>query len=289
MDKLIYILQILKDKDEQINNLTHDVTELKSKSAFNPDVTKLENENLDLKARIIQCEREINMAVTKVKEMDMLMEIRSKERQGEAEQRRNLNQRIAQIKTKIEEENKANEMVIAEKVKVKEEKEKNDIKKLIETKIKEKNILADRKITIESVIEQAIQEKVGIQQDTLDHDQTGQKLSKDTGDQKLVLSRLIAELEHLERSKAELEQRIKPVVDDNVKFQKTIEILIPQNERLKESIDHLLQQAQLAGELKNVNLEELKLLSKSNDTVHQTLLDLTKKWEHIQRFNSKIN
>jgi len=280
-------LKFLQEKDELITKFTQEVAELKSKSTFNPDVQKLENENLDLQARIIQCEREVNMATTKVKEMEMLMEVRAKERQVEAEQRRDLSQKIVQAKTKIDEENKANEMVIIEKVKVKEEKEKKEIEKNIDAREKEKHAAEDRKTRMEDGIQSMIHEKVGIQQDSLDHEQANAKLQKDTKDMKQKVSLLKAQIEHYVNLNKEVEAKFKPINDENIKNDRTIQQLLPQIDKLKESIDMLLTQAQLSHELKAVNLGELRLLSKSNDQVYHTLNELTKKWEHIQRFNQK--
>ena len=279
--------QRLKDKAAIIVKLTIEVNELRNKCSFNPDVPRLENENLDLQAKIIQCERESNISITKIKEMEMNLEILARDRQIKSEEKRDLQQKILIVKNKIEDESKVNELVIQDRVKQREEKEKKELEKQLLLKRKEKHMAEDQKENIERTLENIIQEKVELQQDTLDHDQNIGRLMKETQELKQKSAWLKTQIEHLEKTNVELDLRMKPVNEENSKMEKIIQLLLPQIQKLKENIDALLQQEQLAQELKNVNLEGLKELHKSNDQVFQTLQDLTKKWEQIQRSSQK--
>jgi len=54
-------------------------------------------------------------------------------------------------------------------------------------------------------------------------------------------------------------------------------------ETTKEQIAHMEKLNELSVQIKNVNLEELKLLTQSNDQVQTTITDLMRKWDFLQR------
>jgi hypothetical protein len=276
------LLHRIKDKDAIANELSDMVTELKSKSTFNPDIKKLENENLDLQSRKLVCEREFNMADTKIKELRMLKDMRGKERQVEAELRRDLSSKIATIKTKIDEENKANDLVIAEKVRVKEEKEKKDIQKTILARTKDKQNVTDLKEDFEKKIEELGNDGANLKHEVLDLEQQIGKLTKDTAEEKKLITFIMAQMEHLTKVNAELNEKTKTQDTTNMKIDEETRKLKPKIEQLKAAIEHLLKLAKLSKELKAFNLEELLMMNKSNRHVTEQIQTAIKEWEKIK-------
>ena len=109
------------DRDIMITELQDDLDKLQSEQSLNPQVKQIEQENLELGGKLLKCEKEIGMASAKIKESEMLLEIRAQDREQESEQKRDLVNKILMIKLQIDEANKMNELVIQQKVKEKED------------------------------------------------------------------------------------------------------------------------------------------------------------------------
>jgi len=82
----------------------------------------------------------------------------------------------------------------------------------------------------------------------------------------------------------ELTAKLEPIQKDNTKLQKDIPQIEKNNEELQEKILHLEKLNELSMQLKNVNLEELKLLTQSSEQVYHTISDLSRKWVHLKSF-----
>lgn len=275
----------LQSKDEWITSLQNDVEKKRAAAAFNPEIQMLENENLDLQSRILRCDKETNIALAKVKEMEMFLETRSKERLLEADLKRDLVAKIAQVKFFIDEQNRMNEVEIKKKVEAKEDKEMKELKKEIAEVEKEKTVTKQRQKEKEDHIREMTQEKMGIQQDILALEQETAALEKDSTENKETLIQLKNRMEALTLEEKDLTGKLEPIITDIAKMQKIIPAIEQQNEKLKEQIAHMEKLNELSLQIKNVNLEELKLLTQSNDQVQNTIQDLVKKWDFLQRMN----
>ena len=127
------------------------------------------------------------------------------------------------------------------------------------------------------------QEKMGLQQDILALEQEIAGYEKEIKENKEVLVKLRNSKEALTQEHKILEDKLQPVIQDNGKISELIPRLEQDNERAKEQIAHMEKLNELSVQLKNVNLEELKLLTQSNDQVQNTITDLMKKWDFLQR------
>jgi len=236
-----------------------------------------------LSSKILRCEKEINMAVAKVKEMEMFLQTRSKERELEAELKRGTMTKISQVKFWIEEQNRMNEVEIDKKVKDKEVNEKKDLDKEINEVKSLKTITKQRQEVKEDHIREMAQEKMGLQQDILALEQENAGLEKELKENKETLIKLKNSKEALKQEQKELEDKLAPIVLDNGKMAERIPLLEAENAGTKEQIAHMEKLNELSMQIKNVNLEELKLLTQSNDQVQTTITDLMRKWDFLQK------
>lgn len=282
-NKRLKTAEALQEKEKWLNELQEDVEKKKGQAKFNPEVTILRNENTDFAKKNLMCEKEIHMAEAKVKEMEMYLEMRSKEREHEADLKRTLLAQIEQVKFWIEEQNNFNEFEIKKRVEDKEISEKKTLTKEIEDVKIQKTIIKQRHETKEDNIKEMAQEKMGLQQDILALEQETVGIEKEIKENKEQLILLRNSKEALKQEQQELEDKLAPVVADNGKMSERIPLLEAENVRTKEQIAHLEKLNELSIQIKNVNLEELKLLTQSNDQVQNTITDLMRKWDFLQR------
>jgi len=256
---------------------------MRGKSVNNPEVMFLEKENRDLMIKINRCEKEAFSAKMRVSEMEELLKERSKEREIEADQKRALIAKINHLKTRIDEENKVNELVIQQKVKEKEDRELRELqKKIIEVK-QDQQVFKERQKMKEEHVDHMSNDKIHIQQDIVDNEQMAIKLAKDMKENHDKVIHLLTLIQVLTKEEIDLKNKLHPIELDNQKWSQIIPDLQHKNADLESRIQHLETLNQLSLQLKNVNLEELKLLTESNDHVLTTINDLTKKWETLQR------
>ena len=60
-----------------------------------------------------------------------------------------------------------------------------------------------------------------------------------------------------------------------------------ENQQFKEKLEFLRKKVEINEQLKNIDLEELKMLSKSNLMMNNTITDLITKWEGLQERKGK--
>lgn len=84
------------------------------------------------------------MANAKIKESEMLLDVRARDRELEAEQKRDLVNKIEIVKLEIDEAKKMNELIIQQKVKEKEEADIREKNKEIENVRKSRTLLEQR-------------------------------------------------------------------------------------------------------------------------------------------------
>lgn len=279
----------LAAKDEHIVKLEDELEDLKTRASFNPMIEILETENKDLQEKSLRCEKEINIANSRIKEMQMALESRAREREREADQRRELIEKINHLKANIDKQNKVNELVIEQKVKEKEQKEIRDITKIkVEVK-KDQTIHKDRLRACEENIDNMSQEKIGMHQDIHDAEQKQYVLDKQEAETKRKILELKNHIEDLTYREKTTTIKLEPMEKEVDKVNKIIPDIENENEKLHEQLTHLGKQLELSSQLKGLNLEELKILKNTNDNVFNTLNDMTKKWEFLQRFTKVSN
>ena len=58
-----------------------------------------------------------------------------------------------------------------------------------------------------------------------------------------------------------------------------------ENQELRERLEFIKKKVEINDQLKNIDLEELKMLSRSNLLMNNTITDLIAKWETLQAKN----
>lgn len=96
-------------------------------------------------------------------------------------------------------------------------------------------------------------------------------------------------LQALTIQEKDLNIKLEPIVKENAKLQKIIPEIEKQNEEMQEKIVHLEKLNELSSQLKNVNLEELKLLTQSNEQISLTIGDLSRKWTHLKNLTKNMD
>lgn len=278
----------LEDKDIRIKGLLEELRELKEKHTLNPEIKFLEVENKDLGAKISRCEKDIFSAQIRIKEMQEILKERSKEREREAENKRTLEAKINALKSRIDEENRVNDSIIENKVKKKEDKEMKEIEDRIKDINREKLVVKQRLKEKEDAMDQMSQNKVGLQQETIVAEKEYARLEKEIKDKKERVIELKNKREAYTKLVEDLTTNLKPITEEIEKMRIENPKTKKHNEETENKIKALEQLQNLAIEIKNVNIEELKILQQSNDEIQRTISDLTKKWHRFQE-DAQIN
>lgn len=274
-------------KDEIITKLQDEVEALFHKTNFNPMHGILENENKDLQEKILRCDKEINIAKSRINEMKMQLESRAREREREGDQRREMIEKINVLKAEIDKQNRVNELVIEQKVKEKEQKEIRDIDRLKIQVKKEQDYVRNRIETLAKVIEDMATMKIGVQQDILDAEQKDYELNKKVVEGKQQILELKNQIEDLTIRHKQAVMKLEPLEKEVTKISQLIPDLESENEKLIQQLGHLAKQSELSQQLRGINLEELKILKDTNDHVFNTLNEMSKKWDFLQKFAEK--
>lgn len=65
-----------------------------------------------------------------------------------------------------------------------------------------------------------------------------------------------------------------------------INMMSGENQEMREKLEYLKKKVEINEQLKNIDLEELKLIAKSNLVMNNNITDLISKWENL---NEKKN
>lgn len=168
----------IETKDLQIKELNDEIVYLEGAKNLNPETSRWENENNELQKKILNLEKEISLAQSKIKEAEFLMDTRRKERANESLLKRGLQNKIELLKIEIDDAHRMNELIIEQKVKEKQE---------VELKAKEEDIrrvedriqnTRERTKLEEQEIERIVNDKVPLQQDIIEQEQIKETLEK---------------------------------------------------------------------------------------------------------------
>jgi len=272
----------LEEKDKFITGLQDELDAIKAQLLNNYEVEFLEKQNKELGASITRWEKEAFSAQLRVKEVQEALADRSKEREKEADHKRILKARIKHLRSKMEDEQNVTELVIQQKVKEKEDREKREIKKRIDEVKREQVVLKQLHKDKEDHVDKMSHDKIAVQQETVEIEQSLVKVEKEIKDKKERIIELKNYEEALTQEEKELIEKLKPIVKENKELLDKIPALERHVEETEKKIRHIEKLNELSVQLKNVNLEELKVLTQSNDQISTTISDLTRKWDTLK-------
>lgn len=122
---------------------------------------------------MLRTDKEIGVARSKTKEMQMLLDQRARARKQENQLMRQVKAEIQGLRDKIDEESRLNELNIVERVKTHEERDIRRMNFLMEELKKDIEYYEDRRRLEEEEIDRMGNEKVVLQQDFIDAVQVG--------------------------------------------------------------------------------------------------------------------
>ncbi|KRX02027.1 hypothetical protein PPERSA_07672 [Pseudocohnilembus persalinus] len=269
----LYAEQKQKQKDDKLKNLKKKVFEIEQLilekrklkeneedgAKFEQEKNLIDQENEQLKKKILNTKNEASQAQVKKAELEFLLESQAGDRELEQRNRRILVQQIEDVKTQIENENKMSETVLAERVK---EKEKDDIRK-IELQIdninkKEIQVYQDRVQYCTQEIESMVFAKVDLQQKITDAEDQKESLEKGLEEAKQNLHDLKRENNLSLDKEQELQKKLQPLEQEVRKVKERFPKITKEIEYYQQQID---------GYKKQVN---------------SSINQLIKKWENIE-------
>lgn len=65
-----------------------------------------------------------------------------------------------------------------------------------------------------------------------------------------------------------------------------INMMSGENQEMREKLEYLKKKVEINEQLKNIDLEELKLIAKSNLVMNNNITDLISKWENLNEKKS---
>ena len=101
--------------------------------------------------------------------------------------------------------------------------------------------------------------------------------------------KLRVQLSQLNAQNAEAEQEYKRLTSENDSLLASNDELGKKNWNLKKEIDILIKRVDLNTLLKEIDIEELMLLKKNNDTIQRDFIRVLQRWDHLQEATDKLD
>ena len=249
------------DVDRVTEKTLLELDALEKKYAGNRKLKMIEQENLELLQEITKLQQSCSAAQTKINELTNAQNINKKflfeeekERDKYLEENNRLNKEMDDLSKMNEERMKAAIKDYEDQQKVKLKNQSNNAEKKMELLLLQELALLDANIKEEEIIFGEVKNEVVETKTNINQTEDFINSNKD------ILVNLIAENERLRQENDELEQNIKKTRID---------------------IEEIQQKIELNAMLKDIDINELKVLSQNNAIVNNNINNLLSKWDKV--------
>ena len=281
--KLKALQALSVQKDEQVTALEDKVQDLVDRMGVDITKSRMEQENLNLEERLSRLEKQINMAKVRIRETELILEGKAKERNNEAMVRRDLTVEIDNLRFKLDEAERFGDAQIDQQIKQRHNAIIRDFQRKIEATAKETGYYSDRRQLEEDDIQKMTGQKVELKEKNEEAEVEIEKLRRELKDKKMKIMALVksketyrAKSERLAKQDGELEFEISELKEKIPKTEAEIQ-------EFRSKINVMEKQMEFAKQIKALNMEHLKISTTSNLEVNNNLNDFIRKFEDIQQ------
>ena len=279
----------IEDRNKQILDLTKKVNELKREKAKNLLETQLEATNKDLLSQQHELQLEVDSYKNKMRMLEHSKKVQLDKCRQLIAEKKQINDEIEYLYTTLnnerEQSNAAN--IIAEKMKDLEEQKvlifKNDTNDLNEESKYQNDIMFEKRNKSATLQETINMLKFNIEEKTIQNNKLKKANDK-------AMNRLIKmDAEHSENGakRREIEVRNEDMSNKIEKSKEEGNVLLLENQRYRDKVNYLMRKIQINEELKNIDLDELKTLAKTNIQMNSMMNQLVDKWDFVKQLNEQ--
>ena len=279
----------IEDRNKQILDLTKKVNELKREKAKNLLETQLEALNKDLLSQQHELQLEVDSYKNKMRMLEHSKKVQLDKCRQLIAEKKSINDEIEYLYTTLnnerEQSNAAN--IIAEKMKDLEEQKvlifKNDTNDLNEESKYQNDIMFEKRNKSATLQETINMLNFNIEEKTIQNNKLKKANDK-------AMNRLIKmDAEHSENGakRREIEVRNEDMSNKIEKSKEEGNVLLLENQRHRDKVNYLMRKIQINEELKNIDLDELKTLAKTNIQMNSMMNQLVDKWDFVKQLNEQ--
>lgn len=276
--------ELLEEKNAKIISLQENVNKLKEDLAQNTTVRTLEDRIRDLTQSKNELELERDNLTNRTRSLEYTKDLIEKACTQLNGEKRQLASKVEELKQELDKERMYQEALLNKKIRDKENRELMIATQKIDDARKETQFnitqLQAKIELLNKVEEEKTQLHFDLQEIRAIHETTAHELA----DLKARFLELDTEFKEAIFKIKTFEQRLKESSHDGERALSEAKALYAENSELKARTTYLLKKLELNDQLKHIDLDELRGLSKSNVQVNDTISTLISKWETIQSF-----
>lgn len=280
---------ISTQRDEQILAFEDELQRLVDKMSLDASKTRLEQENIALEERLMKLEKQMSMAQIRIRETEVILDGKTRERENEAILRRELINNIDKLRFQLEEALRFGDTQMDQKINQRHNAIIRGLQRKIEATGKEIAYYDDRKRFEEKDIERMTSQKTEMKLANEEALQLSEYLARELMDKKNKLLTMVRIREtnmlKVERLAKQNEELDRDLAAHEEAAPKTIAVI---NE-YKAKLDVIEKQIEFAKQIKALNMDHLKVSSNSNTQMNNNLNDFIRKFEDIQKTAPSIN
>jgi len=250
-----------------------------------PRLQSLRTENEDLQKRAKELESRLDKTNYKVLETETLEALSLKKKEEDQEIKKKLQTELEKWKDQLEETKKANELKVERKLR---EAESPMIKELQADLLKERHELTELKTKLANIDKQETEYIV----DQANRTRYRDTLLKKKEESLAVRKELLEKIKELDPTVNELELVVEDLRHKNsearearTKLQGKLKEVEETNIVLLSKFQFLQKNINLEEDMKKFNIEELRGLIQTNQTVNETIADFMGKWDTLRKFS----
>jgi len=272
-------------KIKYIDELQAEKVQLFMVTEKNPRLQALREENEELQKKVKESEKRLDNTNYKVLETETLQALSVKKKEEDQEQRKKLQADLEKWKDQLDETLKSNELKIERKLR---EAESAQIKELQAELIKEKHELLDLQTKLQGIDKR--ETEYIIDQANRTRYKNNLEAKKKTFEE--TRQALLNEIQELDPTVNDLEDKVGKLTLQNTeareartKIQAKLMEVEEQNIVLLSKLQFLQNNIKLEDDMKKFNVEELRNVIQTNQTVNETISDFMNKWDSLRKFS----
>jgi len=280
-----YDLENAELKKKYIDELQVEKAQLFLVTEKNPRLQALREANEDLQKKVKEAEKRLDNTNYKVLETETLQALSLKKKEEDQEMRKKLQADLDKWKDQFDETLKSNELKIERKLR---EAESAQIKELQADLLKEKHELLDLQSKLQAIDKKEAEYVI----EQANRTRTKNDLEAKKKENEELRKTLLAQIHEIDPTVNDLEDKVGKLKLQNIearearaKLQSKLMAAEEENIVLLSKYQFLQHNIKLEEDMKKFNVDELRNVVQTNQTVNDTIKDFMDKWDNLRKFS----
>jgi len=275
-------------KNKVIDSLQFDQINLTLAVEKNPLLISLRETNNDLKEQLKKAEQDYDDVSYKVLEVETLQALSVKKKEEDNEARKKLQLELEKWRDQLDETTKSNDMRVERKLR---EAESPIIKELQADLLKERHELNELLTKFENISARELQyikeqaDRVRYRDDLTKKRDAALALQKSLTTE---IQKLDPEVQELQTNVEAKKLKISEKREEREKLNKKLTEVEEQNLALISKLTFMQNNSKLEDDMKKFNMEGLRNVAQTNQSVNETIREFINKWDNIKRFTKQL-